>query len=281
MKFFSFFKKKKQPIPEAPKPKKVGLSLGSGSMRGLAHIGVIEVLLENEIPIDMVAGCSMGAIIGGIFSAGTDMTNLEKYVCSMKMMEHIDLSVPLKGGFIQGDKLEELIRLFTHEFTFSQTRNPFYCVAVDINEGALKVFEEGPLHKAIRASMSIPGIFIPTEIDGHTYVDGGVIQRVPNGVLKEKGADIIIAVDVGYRGTPFGPGKISPLSALNRSIDMMQWEALKGQTGADITIVPDVRFVKGRFDISQAQKIIEQGRKAALEKIESIKELLHPTNTGP
>ena len=105
--------------------KKLGLSLGAGSTKGFAHIGVLQVLIENNIPVDMVAGCSMGAIIGAIFAAGSDMYMLEKYALSMNMREHLDIGNPLNnGGLIRGVRLEELIPIYTHDMSFAETPKP-------------------------------------------------------------------------------------------------------------------------------------------------------------
>jgi len=256
--------------------KKLGLALGAGSTKGFAHIGVLQVLQENQIPIDMIAGSSMGAIIGSVFAAGSDIRMLERYVLSMNMREHLDLGNPLGGGgLIRGVRLEELIRLFTHDMSFGETPIPFYCVAVDIGSATLRVFDSGKIHQAVRASMSIPGIFTPVVIDGHTYVDGGVIERVPCRALRDRGADVVVGVDVGYRG---GTDDVSGMSAyllLNRATDIMQWEISKlRESEADLLLVPEVLYVKGHFAMDQAVDVIEEGRRVATEALPKIRELL-------
>ena len=256
--------------------KKLGLSLGAGSTKGFAHIGVLQVLIENNIPVDMVAGCSMGAIIGAIFAAGSDMYMLEKYALSMNMREHLDIGNPLNnGGLIRGVRLEELIRIFTHDMSFGETPIPFYCVAVDIGAGELHVFDEGKIHSAVRASMSIPGIFMPVALNGRVYVDGGVIDRIPSKVLRERGADVVIGVDVGYRGGDFDVDGANAYLLLNHSVDVMQWEITKLRGNEeDLLLMPEVLFVKGHFQMDRAKDVINEGRRVATEALPKIRELL-------
>lgn len=257
--------------------KKLGIALGAGSTKGFAHIGVLQVLQENNIPIDMIAGSSMGAIIGSVFAAGSDLKMLEKYVLSMNMREHLDLGNPIgsSGGLIRGVRLEELIRLFTHNMDFGKTPIPFYCVGVDVGSGQLKVFDSGKIATAVRASMSIPGIFTPVVIDGHTYVDGGVLERVPCKTLRERGADVVIGVDVGYRGGADDVSNMSAYLLLNRATDIMQWEISKlRESEADLLLVPEVLFVKGHFQMDQATQVIEEGRRVATEALPKIRKLL-------
>ena len=265
-----------QIMQEVAMRKKLGLALGAGSTKGLAHIGVLQVLLENEIPLDMIAGCSMGAIIGSIFAAGSDIYMLEKYVLSMKMREHLDLGNPIgSGGLIRGGRLEELIRIFTHDKCFGETPIPFYCVAVDVASAELRVFDEGKIHRAVRASMSIPGVFTPVQINGRTYVDGGVIERVPCKALRERGADVVVGVDVGYRGGEYDVSGMNAYMLINRSVDIMQWEITKLRGGEeDVLLVPEVLYVKGHFQMDQAREVIAEGRRVATEALPRIRELL-------
>ena len=148
--------------------KKVGLALGAGSTKGFAHIGVLQVLEENGVPVDMVAGSSIGAIVGAIYAVGSDLYLLGKYLASFNIRSYLDLKSPLSGGLIKGERLRELIRIFTHDKTFAETKVPFCCVAVDAEAARLEVLESGFLHDAVRASMSIPAIFEPARLEGKT-----------------------------------------------------------------------------------------------------------------
>lgn len=255
--------------------KKIGLALGSGSAKGFAHIGVLQVLLENGIPVHMVTGSSMGAIIGSIYAVGTDLYMLQKYIGAIETRSYIDM-VLSKSGFLAGEKLKELVRLFTHNKSFDQTSIPFACVATDIETGEVVVLDSGRLCDAVRASMSIPGVFVPVRHDGRLLVDGGVIERVPCLPLRAMGADIIIGVDVGYRGgrRPV-PQKESVAAILESCVGIMQWEITKLRTeGADLMICPEVSSVEG-IGTERAQYCIEQGRLAAEAALPRIRELLN------
>lgn len=255
--------------------KKVGLALGAGSTKGFAHIGVLQVFEENRIPIDMIAGSSIGAIIASIYAAGTDLYILENFATQMNMREYLDIGRPTAGGLLRGNKLEDLIQLFTHRMDFADTRIPLYCVAVDASEGTLVAMHEGSVSRAARASMSIPGIFMPVEIDEHIYVDGGVIERLPCAVLRENGADVVIAVDVGYSGGYYESKGLNAYEMINRSIDIMQWEITKLHTSdADVMLIPNVLFVHGHFDTKAAKEVVAEGRRVAEEALPEIRKVL-------
>ena len=256
--------------------KKIGLALGSGSMKGLAHIGVLQVLKENNIPISILSGSSMGSVIGAIYACGPDLYLLEKYVEVINLFQYLDLSNPIvKGGMISGDKIEEIIKVLTHFNSFEDLPIPFFCVATNLNKGERHYFNSGPLHSAIRASISIPGIFNPTNINGEIYVDGGVMETVPCNILKENGAEIVIGVDVSYQGQGFTDSKYSGISIIHKSMSIMQNEInSRRRNEADIWIIPEVQFVKGTFNNSSAELIIKKGREKAEEMLPSILEAI-------
>lgn len=255
--------------------KKVGLALGAGSAKGFAHIGVLQALDEAGITVDMISGSSMGAIIGGIYSVGTDLDLLEKFIKSIKLYEYLDVKMPLTGGLLKGERLEELIRVFTHDKTFAETKIPFCCVVVDAEAGKLDVLEKGPLHESIRASMSMPGFFEPVQLNGKTYIDGGVLERVPCKTLRDHGMDVVIGVDVGYHGDRKDVSDFGAYSMLNHTISLMQWELTKyRREEADIMLVPEVLFVNGRFQTDQAGATIEEGRRALKEALPAIRKLI-------
>lgn len=255
--------------------KKVGLALGAGSAKGFAHIGVLQALEETGIGIDMISGSSMGAIIGGIYSVGTDLAMLERFITSIKLYDYLDVKLPLNGGLLKGERLQDLIRVLTHNKTFAETKIPFCCVVVDAETGKLDVLEEGPLHESIRASMSMPAFFEPVPLNGKIYIDGGVLERVPCKTLRDHGMDVVIGVDVGYHGDIKDVSDFGAYSMLNHTISIMQWELTKyRREEADIMLVPEVLFVSGRFQTDQAGATIEEGRRVTLEAIPAIRKLL-------
>lgn len=254
--------------------KKVGLALGAGSTKGFAHIGVLQVLQENNIPIDMISGCSMGAIIGSFYAVGCDMYMLEKYIETLNLRHYLDIRNPLTGGFIRGESLQEILKVFTHRKTFAETNIPFCCVAVDAACGRLDVLEEGLLHEAVRASMSIPAIFEPYTCNGKTYIDGGVLDRVPCKALRDRGMDVVIGVDVGYHGGETDVSGMNAYQLMNHTIRIMQWQINRlWQEAADMILVPEVLFVTGHFQMDKIRECIAEGRRVATEALPEIRRI--------
>jgi len=176
----------------------VGLVLGSGASRGWAHIGVIEALREADIPIHVVAGCSVGAFVGAVFASGS-LEQLKASVIDMDgehMFSLSDLAI-LRPGLIDGDKkLRELFHRYSDIQDFSELNIPLKVVATDMHSGDQVVFKSGSLLKALRASLSYPGLFAPVPYKGRWLIDGGVVDPVPVGVARSMGADIVIAVSL-------------------------------------------------------------------------------------
>ncbi|MBA3010350.1 MAG: patatin-like phospholipase family protein [Proteobacteria bacterium] len=177
---------------------KLGLVLGSGASRGWAHIGVIEALQDADIPIHLVAGCSVGAFVGAIFASG-GLEQLKKYVVEMdgeSMFSFSDLSL-IRPGFLDGDKkLRELFCMHSDKKEFDELEIPLKVVAADMHSGRQVILDSGDLLKALRASMSYPGLFAPVYHKRRWLIDGGVVDPVPVGVARAMGADIVIAVNL-------------------------------------------------------------------------------------
>ena len=252
---------------------KVGLVLGAGGARGYAHIGLIQVFLENGIPIDVVTGCSMGALVGGLYAAGCDMYILEKFAENFDIMRYADVNFRT-GGFIGGNKLLGLIKMFTKAMRIEETKIPYACVAVDLGGACLKTFGGSYyLHDAIRASISIPGAFAPYEIDGRYYIDGGVLERLPIDAARELGAQKIIAVDVNYRGWEQERPK-NLIETMTLTMNIPDWVfSRENEKKADYLIVPDIKKYDP-FDFSTANEVIKIGREIALKKIDEVKAAL-------
>ncbi len=257
--------------------KKVGIALGSGGTKGMAHIGVLQELEANGIQIDMIAGCSVGAIIGAMYAVQTDLDLLGKYFTNLNSRSFFDMTVPRagKGGLLKGERMEEMVRVLTHNKSIGETNIPFFCVAVDVERGERVVFQEGPLYKCVRASLSIPGVFMPVRVQGRLCVDGGVLERVPCVPLREAGADVIIGVDVGFNGEQVSMESPTMRSVANRVLDIMQWEMarLRNDT-ADIMLYPKVRGVAKGLSTVNTQGCIEEGRRATKEALPNILAML-------
>ncbi|WP_079480392.1 patatin-like phospholipase family protein [Halobacillus salinus] len=248
---------------------KVGLALGSGGARGFTHLGVLKVLQEHGIPIDMIAGSSMGALVGSFYAAGQRIEDLYKLALTFKRKYYLDFTVP-RMGFIQGRRIKEYIRLFTFGKNIEEFDLPLAIIATDLYAGEKRVFRTGPVSEAVRASIAIPGIFVPEKIDDRLYIDGGVMDRVPVSVVKEMGADIIIAVDCAHFDAD--PNINSIYDVIIQSIDIMQDElvtAMGVSTDADIMIRPDVSTYSARA-FTNIKEIIEAGEKAAENQVKNI-----------
>ncbi|MCH1623898.1 patatin-like phospholipase family protein [Ferdinandcohnia quinoae] len=247
----------------------LGLALGAGGARGFAHLGVIKVLLEENIPINLIAGSSMGALVASFYGAGLNINRLYKLASAFKRKYYLDFTVP-KMGFISGKRVKELIRLFTHGKTIEQLDIPIAIVATDLLTGEKVIFKEGSISDAVRASISIPGIFVPEKIDGRILVDGGVIDRVPVSVVKEMGADIVIAVDVSH--VKINEEISSIFDVILQSIDIMQRELVKeGELTSDIMIHPHVAQYSSRA-FTNIEDIIRKGEEETKKQIPIIQE---------
>ena len=181
--------------------KRIGLALGGGGARGLAHIGVLEILEREGIPIDMIAGTSAGAAIGALYAQGKNINEIKDLARSWDWKQRariIDLALP-KTGFIAGKKLKQLLKSIIGDVKFSDLKIPFACVATDIMSGEEVIINQGSVLEAVRASISLPVIFTVVKWKGRYLVDGGLVDPVPVNVLKDMGADFIIAVNVTPR----------------------------------------------------------------------------------
>jgi NTE family protein len=181
--------------------KTVGLVLGSGSSRGWAHIGAIEALEEENIPIDFVAGSSIGSYVGALYASGS-LKSLKEFVLKMdgkRVFSYFDVVFPRSGLFDATKKLKELFSIHTDVNDFSKLNIPVLMVATDLVTGKKVVLKSGDIFSALRATMSIPGLFAPVKVKDHWLVDGGLVDPVPVGAARALEADVVIAVDLSGR----------------------------------------------------------------------------------
>lgn len=256
--------------------KTLGLALGAGSAKGLAHIGLLQVFEEENIPVSFIAGSSMGAVVGGIYACGTDIAMAGKVIPLLDAKEYFDWGTPKNGGVMRGERFDELVKLLTKDMEFSELKIPFASVAVDLYSGRLIVQQEGKVHDALRGSYAIPGIFRPHPWKGMMLVDGGVISRVPCDAVRQMGADVVVGVDVGYRGIEnrYDLPLEKTVDYLYASMRIMQWELAKFQEReADLIIAPYVWDLDSN-SLEDAAEIIDRGRKAAREALPKVRELL-------
>ena len=177
----------------------IGLALGSGAARGLSHLGVIRALEEAGIKIDYVAGTSMGAIVGAVYASGK-LDSFEKVYSDFdrkKIVSLFDVVLP-RSGLIDGKKLANFVRDYIGAKEINDLLIPFRAVATDIDTGQEVIFQSGDIIEAVRASVSVPGIFTPLLWQGRTLVDGGLVNPVPVTTARQMGADFVIAVDINH-----------------------------------------------------------------------------------
>ncbi len=239
---------------------KIGLALGSGLARGLAHIGVIKVLSRAGIKIDFIAGTSMGSVIAALYASGIKLRMLERLAQQISRRTWMDFTLP-RTGLIAGERLEELLYLLTRRRAFEELPLPLAVVAVDLVAGERVVLRRGSVARAVRASCSIPGIFSPVESGGRLLVDGGVLERVPVSAVREMGADFVIAVDVGYYVEEYKINNI--FDVLSRAFDVMSREICRSRfSNADILVTPDMKDV-APFHFHLVDEVITRGEEAA------------------
>ncbi len=246
---------------------KIGLALGSGGARGFAHLGVLKVLKDHNIPIHSITGSSMGALVGALYGAGQSIEDLYKIARAFQRKYYLDFTVP-RMGFIAGNKVKDLIRIFTYNKMIEDLTPGVAVVATDLHTGERVVFKSGSTADAVRASISIPGIFVPEKIGGRLLIDGGVVDRVPVSVAMEMGLDIVIAVDVAHFG---GNEEVrSIFDVILQSIDIMQDELVRYQEiNADVMIRPRVDKFSSRA-FTDVEEIISIGEQETIKMLPAI-----------
>jgi len=251
------------------KKKKTALVLGGGSARGMAHIGVIKIFQKEKIKFDFIVGTSIGAFIGASYALGQDMEIAEEEALKFKANESLDFLIPPTMGLIKGNRIYDIMKKITDEKKFSDLKIPMAIVATDIENGKEVVFTKGSLAEAVRASCSYPGIFVPQRLNGRLLVDGGIINTVPVSVARSMGADIVVAVDVGFcvqtdkLKTIFG--------VILQAFQIIGGELNRYQAmSADIVIKPDLGAMN-QVDFESAKIAIEKGEIAVLEQLRHIK----------
>ena len=260
---------------------KVGLALGSGGIRGLAHIGVIKTLLKYEIPIDYIAGASIGAWVGAHYALFQDIAMLETVTVGSKKEKLAAFFDPsLRGGLIGGVKMKKLLGQWLQDGVFEQTKIPLAVVATDINKRETCVFSTGSLVPAVQASMAIPGVFKPILYQDRVLVDGAVSNPVPSDVVRSMGADIVIGVNL-YRvpeDVTHVTTDIGLVDVTRRTMEILRYYLAKHSTAsADVVIEPAVEAYAGwsrYFTRDIGQEIVGIGEKEAEVHMPSIMKLL-------
>lgn len=260
-------------MPAEKKPgnrPRIGLVLGAGSARGLAHIGVLQVLKEHEIPFDFIVGSSMGALVGALYGAGCDIYMLGKLAANMRVNSLLDVRIP-RMGFISGRRIQEFVHLLTKGKYFEELNVPLAVVATDILTGNRVILNTGLVSKAVRASVSIPGVFAPVNHEGMLLVDGAVTDRLPVEVARSLGAERVIAVDVSFAGQR-QPQIRNAIHVILASIELLERQIFTGlvEPQVDILVQPNLAHISSsNFD--RAEECINLGREATLAQLPKIR----------
>ena len=248
----------------------MGLALAGGFARGIAHIGVLRVLLEAGIPIDCVAGTSVGALIGASYCAGASLKDMER-IGAVTSFADFGRWTPSWLGLATNQRMEKYLSRFTPVKTFEELRTPLAIATTDINAGVSVYYSHGPIAPAIRASCAYPGLFVPIQYDGRTLVDGFLTAPVPVEGALLLGADIVIAV---YLESANNEEPRTFTDVLSRAFNIIQRHSdLAWRTQADVIIEPDVKpFVWD--DFSKTPEMIAAGEAATLAALPKIRAAL-------
>ncbi len=246
----------------------IALVLGSGGARGYAHIGAIEVLEKYGIHPDFIVGTSAGSIVGSIYASGKSAQELRDIALNMRASDVRDLTIDMKG-FFDGKKVEDYVNKVVGNTPLEQLKIPMYVVATELKEGKKVVFNYGNTGQAVRASTSIPSMFVPMKINEQEYVDGGLVSPVPVEVARELGADFIIAVDI--LAQPVHTETSNVWGLFNQNINIMQNHLAKEELKyADIVIQPDLREKAHIFDVKGRENTMQAGVSATMAKMNQI-----------
>jgi len=253
----------------------LGLALSGGAARGIAHVGVLRALQENQIPINYVAGTSAGSLVGGAFASGMSIDEIEALGRGLRWRD-IGRVTMSRLGVQSNDRLEQFVRDRLPVSRFEDLPTPFAAVATDLKTGAAVIMRDtGDVAFAIRASCAIPGWYVPvTDSDGRQLVDGGLVAVVPASVARSLGADLVIAVDVNFEGATFLGPSHSLIGVVLQSMLVVQKTASHYQiASSDFVIRPRVGHI--RWDeMGRAEELIAAGYKAGLESIPAIRALI-------
>ena len=247
---------------------KIGLALSGGAARGIAHIGALKALKEAQIPIDMVAGTSSGALIGALYASRLDIETIERVALDLKWREFADFTLP-KMGLISGKGIEEFISEHTGVSDFKELKIPLAIITTDLISEREVVFREGLLARIVQASCSIPGVYTPVKYKDMLLVDGGVINILPTDVLRRMGADFVIGVDVNTKAT-IGPEPKNVFQVILQSWDVISRQGAKrARQDADLIIYPEIGDIS-KVDLKRARELLQAGYQATREVIPQI-----------
>jgi NTE family protein len=250
---------------------KIGVALGGGFARGIAHVGVLRALEQNEIPIDFIAGTSVGALIASAYASGTSVAQMARQASITRFRDFGRWTLS-RMGMASNDRLQDFLNRLSTAKYFHQMRIPLAIVATDLLKGESVHFTDGEVGPPLRASCAYPGLFLPVEYRGHYLVDGFLTEQVPAPAVRAMGAEVVISVHLE-------PGLLSQkprntIEVISRSFSIIQSKAIQSWRDAtDVLIEPDVHHVLWDEFVKSPQ-LIAAGEAATLELLPRIKSLL-------
>ncbi len=270
------FSRELNKIPEKPiiawQRPKLGIALGGGFARGIAHVGALKVLEEEKIPIDYIAGTSVGALIGAAYCSGVGARELEE-VAGLVRFKHFARWTLSRYGFCTNDRMDLFLSRILKVKTFEELRIPLAIAATDFISGEAKVFTSGPLIDPVRASCAYPGMFLPVRIDGRMYVDGMLGHAVPTTPLRQMGADRVIGIYLSAHWVQMsGPRHLFDVIGQCFSIAQQRMSNL-WRVDADLVIEPDVTGMA--YDcFERTPELIRAGEESMRRIVPEIKQWL-------
>ncbi|MEW6041589.1 MAG: patatin-like phospholipase family protein, partial [Elusimicrobiota bacterium] len=258
-----------------PKRPRIAVVLSGGGARGLAHIGVLKVFKEEGVPIDVITGTSVGALVGALYCSGVSPEKIEEMAGDVGWADLTNISnasiieLVVAGKLLSSENMERYISENIGNKQFHELKTQFACTATDLKTGEKIIFREGDVASAVRASATIPGLFSPVEYRHRYLVDGGLVDNIPTDLARSLGADVVVAIDIQADFTRYSASNV--LLALNQAIyiqgSLLSSESLKK---ADIVIQPKVSDVSA-YELWRGRECIEAGIVAARQSMREIK----------
>ena len=278
----AFHRELSRVAPAAPNSTRVpgiGVALGGGFARGLAHIGVLKILEQEKIPINFIAGTSVGALIGAVYASGVSPKEMEEIAGLVRFRDFARWTVS-RLGFASNDRMNGMLQRFLKVKTFEELRVPLAVIATDFVSGEPVIFRSGELTAPVRASCAYPGMFLPVTVNGHTLVDGMLAYSVPTTPLREMGAERVLAVYLKAHWANAGPPR-SVFDVIGQCFSIAQTKMCGlWQGDADVVMEPEVAgFAYDAFD--RAPALVRAGEEAARRALPRIRQCLQLPASAP